>query len=102
MFFAGACAGAERLRREVLELFLLHGEQDSLLDAPLDGGDALAELATPASGWVGAWRLVRELGRGGMGVVYLGEFGSGDGRPAAVQLLAAGAVSPAICARFRL
>jgi predicted Ser/Thr protein kinase len=101
-FLAGACAGDEPLQREVLELFLLHGEQDSVLDAPLDGGDALAELVTPTGGWVGAWRLVRELGRGGMGVVYLAEFGSGDGRPAAVKQLAAGAVSPEVRERFRL
>ena len=36
-FLAQACGDDEVLRREVLELFLLHGEQDPLLDQPLDG-----------------------------------------------------------------
>jgi hypothetical protein len=101
-FLAEACAGDESLQREVLELFLLHGEQDSVLDAPLDGAEALAGLTPRAEGMVGPWRLVRELGRGGMGVVSLAEHAERPGVRAAVKLLTAGAVSPEVRERFRL
>src|SRR5947207_1901952 len=42
---------------------------------------------------------MRELGRGGMGVVYLAER---EGQLYAVKLLVAGAVSPEVRERFRL
>jgi predicted Ser/Thr protein kinase len=98
-FLAQACGPDDALRREVLELFLLHGEQDELLDQPLDGSQALAELALPREGRVGPYRLVRELGHGGMGVVHLAER---DGQQVALKLLAAGALSPELRERFRL
>src|SRR5438046_8126456 len=98
-YLAEACRGDEKLRREVLELFLLHGENDSMLDAPLDGASALAGLAEPTDGFAGPYRLIRELGRGGMGVVYLAER---EGQLVAVKLLVAGAVSPEVRERFRL
>ena len=98
-FLAAACRGDELLRREVLELFLLHGEGDSVLDTPLDAASALAGLGERGEGVIGPYRLLRELGRGGMGVVHLAER---DGRLFAVKLLAAGAVSPELRERFRL
>lgn len=101
-FLAEACGAEAELRREVLELFLLHGEQDSVLDAPVDGTEALAGLASPAAGRVGSYRLVRELGHGGMGVVHLAESDERPGERVALKLLAAGAVSPEVRERFRL
>ena len=98
-FLAGACEGDEQLRREVLELFLLHGEADSVLDSPLDGAGALAGLSDPVGATIGPYRLVRELGRGGMGVVHLAEK---EGQAFAIKLLGAGAVSPELRERFRL
>src|SRR5262245_50698893 len=98
-YLAEACRGDEKLHQEVLELFFLHGENDSMLDAPLDGASALAGLAEPPDGCVGTYRLIRELGRGGMGVVHLAER---DGKPCAVKLLVAGALSPEVRERFRL
>jgi len=98
-FLAAACAGDEQLRREVLELFLLHGESDPVLDSPLDGASALAGLSEPSGATIGPYRLVRELGRGGMGVVHLAE---NEGQAFAIKLLAAGAVSPELRERFRL
>jgi len=98
-FVAAACEGDEAVQREVLELFLLHGEPDPVLDAPLDGAGALAGLAEPRGATIGPFRLVRKLGEGGMGVVYLAER---DGQRVAIKLLAAGAVSPELRERFRL
>jgi predicted Ser/Thr protein kinase len=96
---ATACAGDEDLRREVLELFLVHGEPDPVLDVPLDGTEALAELALAPGVELGSWRLVEELGRGGMGVVFRAER---EGREVALKVLEAGALSPEVRERFRL
>ena len=98
-FVAAACEGDEVLRREILELFLVHGEEDSVLGEPLDGRVAFEELGRPRDGQVGPYRLLGELGRGGMGVVYLAEL---EGKQVALKLLAAGSMSPELRARFRL
>ena len=96
---AAACAGDEDLRREVLELFLVHGEPDPVLDAPLNGAEALADLALSPGMVVGPYRLAEELGRGGMGVVYRAER---DGHEVALKVLEAGALSAEARERFRL
>ncbi len=68
-------------------------------------GAAPAWLSPPAQARVGqrigAWRIGRELGRGGMGVVYLGEREDGPfSQRAAIKLLSAALASEARRARF--
>jgi eukaryotic-like serine/threonine-protein kinase len=76
------CAGDAALRGEVLELLRAYHRSDSVLEspaaalaAPLLGGAAIVG-AVPAQ--IGAFRVVREIGRGGMGRVYLGERADGQ------------------------
>ena len=97
-FVESHTAGDEELRREVLQLLLLHGEDDTLLDAP--GGVADSWPTAAAGLEVGPYRLLRPLGRGGMGVVYLAEP-LGGGVPVALKLLGAGFRSPSARERFR-
>jgi hypothetical protein len=97
-FLAEACGGDRELQREVLELFLMHGQLDEWLDRPLDGAEALADLASPREGFIGPYRLVRQLGRGGMSVVHLAER---EGQTVALKLLAAGSLSPELREQFR-
>ena len=80
-----ACGGDADLRREVerlLDIIRRDGERPGYLDRPIDSlaGSALAEPALPlphAGGecgpgqLVGPYRIVRRIGSGGMGVVYL-------------------------------
>jgi serine/threonine protein kinase/Tol biopolymer transport system component len=75
-FLAKACAGDEELRREVDSLLTEHEREGSVL------GHAPSELAAewaqeqkyPATGQtLGHFRIVSELGKGGMGEVYLAE-----------------------------
>ncbi len=75
-FLAEACAGRPELLREVENLLASHGRTEGLLDdsGGADGwvrGDDTSIEAQPAGETVGPYRLIREIGRGGMGVVML-------------------------------
>jgi serine/threonine-protein kinase len=76
---AAACGGDEALRRRVTDLLAADSGTDSPLDRSaarrfpslLESGDG------PLDRWIGRqlgpYRIVRELGYGGMGAVFLGE-----------------------------
>lgn len=76
-FVEHAAAGDAELAREALSLLAAHGGAGEFLESPA------AQLATdllggPTSPWrdgavVGSYRVHRQIGRGGMGVVYLAE-----------------------------
>ena len=81
-FVEHACGDDAELREEVMQLLRAH-HRASLLDAPvarlaphlLGGRDDLVE-APPER--VGAFRIVRSIGQGGMGQVFLGERDDGQ------------------------
>lgn len=82
-FLASHCEGQPRLREE-LESLLAASDAPSVLDVPSvltltgtanDPGENAPPLAPGTR--LGQWRLVRMLGYGGMGEVYLGERASG-------------------------
>jgi predicted Ser/Thr protein kinase len=99
-YVAERCAGDDQVRREVLELFLLHGEEDSILDHAPDASEALRDRGPSLGRGFGPWRIERELGRGGMGVVYLAR--NDHGAPAGLKLLTGGSYTPELRERFRL
>lgn len=84
----------------------------ALLDADASTRDLIGQAvrdaadATGADAWagraVGPWKLVREIGRGGMGTVYLAERAEGDfEQRAALKLIRPGMDSEQILDRFR-
>ena len=101
-----ACAGEAALRADVEELLRLAALPDTgigpagLVEGPLL--QALAsEMEVPEGACIGPWRLVRELGRGGMGTVHLAERADGAfGLTAALKLVRSGAESDEAVVRF--
>jgi tetratricopeptide (TPR) repeat protein len=81
-FIDRECAGDQALRDEVLELVRAYHQADVLesaaarVAAPLL--EAAAAAAGPAPDRIGAFRVVREIGRGGMGRVFLAERADGE------------------------
>jgi eukaryotic-like serine/threonine-protein kinase len=87
------------LAREVAELLAAAADTCELLDrSPLP----FAAAATPSEPQrVGPYRVLRELGRGGMGRVYLAEQeGDGFRRTVALKLLDSAAATPQALLRF--
>ena len=70
------CAGDESLRAEVIALLEAHKDLGGRFDEPgavLSVLDSEEVEADPSPTRIGPFRLLREIGRGGMGVVYLAE-----------------------------
>ena len=98
-FLDQVCAGDPGLRREIEDLLSADSEAGAFLDAPVDlsalapppGEDAeAAPDATRLAGTsIGPYRVVREIGRGGMGVVYEAEQQQ-PRRPVALKVILGG------------
>jgi serine/threonine protein kinase/tetratricopeptide (TPR) repeat protein len=105
-----ACAGEAELRRRVEQLLAAHDRPDSLPEAPPDGGltrDSNPEggraPAGPAEGpgaVIGPYKLLQQLGEGGMGTVYLAEQSRPVRRLVALKIIKPGMDSRQVVARF--
>ena len=102
---AAECAGDDALRDEVLSLLAGDADAPSLLDGRALGAFGLpdelrASTARPGDR-IGPYRVVREIGRGGMGAVYLAERDDGQfEQRAALKLIRRGMGSDEILRRF--
>jgi serine/threonine-protein kinase len=91
-----ACVGDPALRAEVEEMLAAHRAAGGFGEGPV----AAVSEATPSH--IGPYRVVRELGRGGMGTVYLAERNEpGLRRSVAIKVVRRGMDSAFVVARFR-
>jgi serine/threonine-protein kinase len=103
-FIDRACGGDEGLRAEVLELVRAYHRSDSVLESPAARIaapflEAAAAVAGPVPDRIGPFRVVREVGRGGMGRVFLAERADGQfEQRVALKLIQHGA--PGVVRRF--
>jgi serine/threonine protein kinase/TolB-like protein len=67
---AALCAGDGELRAEVESLLAAEGRAGAFLQAPLDPAALGADAAPPAPETIGPYRILGEIGAGGMGIVY--------------------------------
>jgi eukaryotic-like serine/threonine-protein kinase len=81
-----SCAGDAELRREVEEYLRYEASAQSLFPATR-WRDSVPAAEQPPPERAGPWRILRELGRGGMGVVYLVERDDGEYRQTAALKL---------------
>ena len=111
-----ACAGDRELRAEVEALLREHDSDPHFLERPLvdiagspgaSGGASFPALTphsdAPMSERAGPYRIVREIGEGGMGVVYLAMHeGPGFERAVALKVVRRGMDTDQMLKRFQL
>ena len=105
-FVARECAQDPDLLSEVNGLLRADAAPAGLLDRTLHAGSLVLEpepVCEPlaAGTAIGAWRLVRQLGAGGMGIVYLAERADATfAQRAALKIVRGGLASQALEERF--
>lgn len=101
-YVAEACAHDPELREQVETYLNVSGEK---FEAAADNlRDTLRSTASPQriGSRIGAYRIVREIGRGGMGTVFLGARADGEfEKDVAIKVLKRGTDTDEIVRRFR-
>jgi eukaryotic-like serine/threonine-protein kinase len=107
-YIAAACEGDAELRREVEALLTQYESAGDFLDEPLYERSGVQQFAAlmdddPLIGErVGAYKVVREIGRGGMGAVYLAERADNAfQKRVAIKIIKRGMDTDFILRRFR-
>jgi len=96
-----ACGGDEALKARLCELLALYSEKDSFMCSSGLRRDPEPPALEVSPGTVtGRYRILRKIGAGGGGVVYLAEQISGVRRRVALKVLRAGLDTSSVMARF--
>jgi len=103
-FLDNACDADPGLRAAVERLLAAHGRAGAFIDAPAVARSP--DWSEPEESWcgrrVGPYRVIREIGRGGMGAVYLAERADGQyHQRVALKLIKRGMDTEQVLARFR-
>jgi serine/threonine protein kinase/formylglycine-generating enzyme required for sulfatase activity/dienelactone hydrolase len=99
-----ACAGDEALREQVEALLRAHERVGHMLDRPLAGDDeptnAYIVCEEPGTVIAARYKLLEEIGEGGMGTVWVAEQTQPVRRKVALKLIKPGMDSKSVLARF--
>jgi serine/threonine protein kinase len=102
-FVNSACGGDASLRAEVLRLLDAHGGLDNFMDRPA-AAVVNPTIELPAGDQIGAtigrYKLLEQIGEGGMGVVYVAEQTEPVRRRVALKIIKPGMDTRQVIARF--
>src|SRR5256714_1736037 len=108
-YLDGACARQPELRRQVEHLLRLQEGAGSFLETPAAESaatgafqDAAEQASSPeaAGALIGPYKLLQQIGEGGMGTVFLAEQTHPVRRKVALKVIKAGMDSRQVIARF--
>jgi serine/threonine protein kinase/tetratricopeptide (TPR) repeat protein len=102
-YVVAQCDGNEALGGEVEALLRQHGELGSFLESPVVGQTLAmgsSSLSEGAGTVVGPYKLLQQIGEGGMGVVYMAEQQKPVRRRVALKIIKPGMDSKQVIARF--
>ena len=96
-FLRDACGADENLKAELESLLAAHDQSDLLSSSPWQ--DHRRQSHAPRS--IGPYQLIRKLGEGGMGQVWLAEQTTPVRRQVALKLIRAGMFDDGLLQRFQ-
>src|SRR5262245_3136522 len=97
-----ACAGDRELESQALHLLNVHREAGSFLESPAAQAVATVDRAAdePLGTQIGPYKLLEQIGEGGMGVVYMAEQKEPVERRVALKIIKPGMDTRHVIARF--
>ena len=100
-YLEGACGADHALRERIEALLAAHDASDGVLDAPPPMPTTAPPPLTEKPGTViGPYKLLQQIGEGGMGVVYMAEQQEPVRRKVALKIIKPGMDSHQVIARF--
>ena len=102
-YLDGACAGDPQVRSRVEQLLDAHFKAGSFMVSPATDLLIPGELPTQVEGpgtRIGPYKLLQQIGEGGMGVVYMAEQETPVRRRVALKIIKPGMDSAQVIARF--
>ncbi len=102
-YLVQACAGDEQLRSRIERLLKAHEPADKFLERgpeDLDATDNFESVSERAGAVIGPYKLLQQIGEGGMGAVYMAEQTEPVRRRVALKIIKPGMDSRQVIARF--
>ncbi|MBC7856822.1 MAG: protein kinase, partial [Pirellulaceae bacterium] len=94
------CAGDAALRQRIESLLVEHQELGSFMDVPTSNATIDQPAKEKPGTQIGPYKLLQQIGEGGMGVVYMAEQTEPVQRKVALKVIKPGMDSRQIIARF--